>query len=874
MIKLFTQRLAILFTYSFLALKLEAVTKLNQPLMTFADVKDTQFQPTNGTRIVYMATPFSSAKDELFSVNYLEGPSSVTNLSGFMTSGGSVNEFQISPDGSQVVFVADKDTNNVTEIYSVPVFGGIVQKLNGMFTANSDVDLNVKFVISPDSTRVVYHADQDTDEITEIYSSQITGGNNVKLNGPLVLNGEVGGSILNYQALITPDSSHVIYGADQDSDGVIEIYSSQITGGGNVKLNGNLLPNTDVDFEFVVSPNSLRVVYLASQDQVGVFELYSSLVTGGGNVKLNGNLVPGGTVALTNYRISPNSTRVVYLATQDTNTVIELYSSFLAGGGNVKLNGSLIPTGDVSDCIFSPDSSRIIYLADQETEGVSELYSSLVTGGGNIKLNDPLTAGGEVLSINFKVSPDSQRVIYSADQDTNNVMELYSSKIVGGENVKLNGPLVTGGNVASSFSEIQISPDSKYVMYLADQDTDTIFECYLSSLTNNLTNAKVNTSLVAGGNVAGVYGFPDFQNPPAFHYSSRALYYIADQEVDGVSELYAVALTAPMITSPLVATATKGINFNYIITATNGPITSYNATDLPNWATLNKNIISGTPDTSGFFPITLSVTNDAGFDSKILNLTVNSNQVIIVPPSNTGFSGDFNQDGTLDLLAQKKTKVTLIALIEEGIDTSKILIVEKKNRVRAANRVFGSNALIVQNKTQINAILVDSNFVTAAKTNLGIVAKNSIKVMAAGDVNGDDLTDIITQQGKNIGVLLSPNFSFSTLGKTLKSAQKVVGITPLIGATSNAISSLLVQQGKKLFFYDISTNSLTLATEAQPGPVFNQACKVVGVTAGSNINQTKLIISKGKKVNVVNYGTTTFTSSIFKNKIGKIVGPK
>jgi hypothetical protein len=49
-------------------------------------------------------------------------------------------------------------------------------------------------------------------------------------------------------------------------------------------------------------------------------------------------------------------------------------------------------------------------------------------GGGPVtRLNGPLTAGGNVGS--FVISPDAARVVYSADQQTDGVVELFSVPI-------------------------------------------------------------------------------------------------------------------------------------------------------------------------------------------------------------------------------------------------------------------------------------------------------------------------------------------------------------------------------------------------------------------------------------------------------------
>ena len=75
----------------------------------------------------------------------------------------------------------------------------------------------------------------------------------------------------------------------------------------------------------------------------------------------------------------------------------------------------------------------------------------------------------------MQITADSSRVVYWADQDTNDVFELYSRPADGsGAAVKLNGPLVAGGDVA----DFRIAPDSSRVVYRADQSTDEVFELY------------------------------------------------------------------------------------------------------------------------------------------------------------------------------------------------------------------------------------------------------------------------------------------------------------------------------------------------------------------------------------------------------------
>ena len=261
---------------------------------------------------------------------------------------------------------------------------------------------------------MVYWADQATDNVYELYSVPIAGGTPVKLNGTLVS----GGSVQNYQ--ISADSRRVVYWASQDSTSVYELYSVPIAGGTPIKLNGALVSGGSVQ-DFQISTNSSRVVYYANQDSASVYELYIVPITGGTPIKLNGALVSGGNVQ--GFQISADSSRVVYLANQDLKDVSELYSVSIWGGTPVKLNGTLAAGGNIQNYQISPNNRRVVYWASQDSASVYELYSVLVTGGTPIKLNGALVSGGNVQG--FQISADSASVLFHANQDRFNMYDLY-----------------------------------------------------------------------------------------------------------------------------------------------------------------------------------------------------------------------------------------------------------------------------------------------------------------------------------------------------------------------------------------------------------------------------------------------------------------
>jgi hypothetical protein len=100
----------------------------------------------------------------------------------------------------------------------------------------------------------------------------------------------------------------------------------------------------------------------------------------------------------------------------------------------------------------------------------------------------------------FAWAPDSSLIAYRADQDTINVLELYTSSATGLNNKKISGDLVSGGNVSNFLWE----PKGEGVAYLADQDTDQVFELYVT-LPDGSDFVKVSGDMVAGGDVLDGY---------------------------------------------------------------------------------------------------------------------------------------------------------------------------------------------------------------------------------------------------------------------------------------------------------------------------------------------------------------------------------
>jgi Tol biopolymer transport system component len=354
-----------------------------------------------------------------------------------LISGGNVLGSRVSPDSSTTVYIADQDTDDVYELYRVTLEDGAVTKISDVLIPSGDV---FYFEISPDSSTVVYVADQNTDNVYELYSVPIHGGIATRIHPPLHFFGNGVGDFC-----ISPDSNTVLFIADLDSSAERHgLYQTPINGGGFTTVAGPFEEGREIN-DFVFSPDGRNVVYRAD---VGIVErpsLYSVPIDGGAPLQISGSDIPIGD-GVKRFNISSDGSTVVYI--KETFST-DLYSVPIGGGTSTMINERLFsgmspfPTSDVDSFLISADSSTVVFRSDETTDNADEIYAVPIEGGAPLRLNGTLVANGDVH--NFSISGDSSMVVYRADQDHEDVVELYSVSIAGGANIRINGNLDDGG---------------------------------------------------------------------------------------------------------------------------------------------------------------------------------------------------------------------------------------------------------------------------------------------------------------------------------------------------------------------------------------------------------------------------------------------
>jgi len=356
-----------------------------------------------------------------------------------VSSSASGRAFELAPDGTRVVYAARASSGTTIELFSVPIDGSAAPlRLSRLTQVATGVYGN--WELTPDGAYVVYVADQEVRGRFELYSVPIDGSALPgKLSSTPVTGGDVGtfseGTGLIGFVRISSDGLRVAYLADQDTDDQFELYSAPVDdSAAPIKLSGVLPSDADVSSFFQLDPTGTSAFFRADSETDGVLELFTVPLDGSSApLKLSGTLVAGGDVLATATRdglVRFGQGRVVYAADALQDEVIELFSVPVDGSAApVRLNAPLPSGGDVAVWLTTADGSTVLYRADQTTNDVFELWRVPLDGSSApVRINLALPAGGDV-EPDVRVIARGNRLFYRADQDVNDEFELYTLRL-------------------------------------------------------------------------------------------------------------------------------------------------------------------------------------------------------------------------------------------------------------------------------------------------------------------------------------------------------------------------------------------------------------------------------------------------------------
>src|SRR6185503_420914 len=259
--------------------------------------------------------------------------------------------------------------------------------------------------------------------------------------------------------------TRVVYRADQDVHGVVELYSAPRDGSQPaIKLSPVLATNETVS-SFQVSPDGATVLFLTTLGVLYPYTLYRVPSDGSASAVLLATSVLKSPDALPfdGPRLTTDGTRFVYIQSASSSKG-DLRVVPLAGGGARRL------ATDVDEFWLGGDGSRVVY---QRSSGSQHFLMSVPLAGGT-----PVALSGAYGETDVHIRDDGW-IVFSGNYPTGSLSlthEIYAVPIDGSKPpVKLNSPLA----FLHSVRAFELTPDGTRVVYVADQERLGVDELYV-----------------------------------------------------------------------------------------------------------------------------------------------------------------------------------------------------------------------------------------------------------------------------------------------------------------------------------------------------------------------------------------------------------
>lgn len=380
------------------------------------------------------------------------------------------------------------------------------------------------FQLSAGNQYLIYETSPAGSSSGEVYSQNLSTREIIKLSQLADTSHTLFGSQL------TSDKSRIIYAANSTTDGTA-IYSVFPDGSDHRRISAPILGSSMIPFysNFYVSPDSSKVAFVADGDGNGFNDLILAPVLGGTNITLSDRQV---STPVTSPQFTSDSQFIVYMARKDTMTPFDfLYSSSLIAQGSVQLHPDLVFSGNINFFSVVPGTQKVIYVADQDDWDNTELFLATANvAASSVKLHSNLSGTNKNVRPLFEISNNASYVVFIADLLTEGVFEYFSVDISGvpGLPVRLNPPFASTELGPCCF--VTISPDSSKVLYRADVDLNGETELYTVPIGGGGA-VKLTPDPVAGGG---------FKYPALFTPDSSRVLFVGDFHTDEKRELYSI----------------------------------------------------------------------------------------------------------------------------------------------------------------------------------------------------------------------------------------------------------------------------------------------------------------------------------------------
>jgi hypothetical protein len=407
-------------------------------------------------RVVYDARTEEDAENDLWSVE-IDGSSAPVRLNAPLLADESINDYELTEDGQQVVFELGRPGTDLLLRSAIDGTGG---------PAALDEGDDIRFYLFPASSgspRLLYFIDTDDNNQLEILTIYLSSN----LPFPLWAGQLRSGTFIS-SLRITPDGEQAVLRADIETDDVDELWSIRCDSANSFhRLNQGLVGGGDVvDFELSTDG---RAVFMADAQIDERFELWSAPIDdSAAPVKLSGTLVSGGDIR----NLSVAGTWAVYLADATVDERDELWSVPADGHEAPTRRSNTVPPGrDVTSFRLTPSGTRLVYRANLGPVDRYDLHWTTVFGlTAHVQLTNRNPLAPDPYSVRgYSVSPDSQRVAFTVTPDAN----------------------WNGVAMEQRLSNPQITPET--LIEISGEDEAEYFVGYLSDSLGLVTDAILDT---------------------------------------------------------------------------------------------------------------------------------------------------------------------------------------------------------------------------------------------------------------------------------------------------------------------------------------------------------------------------------------------
>lgn len=450
----------------------------------------------DGRKLAYIGDFNTSGVQELFVVD-LQGttPGTPVRVHSAGTLGRAVERFSFSPDGNWLAYA--HNLNGLQTQVSVVDVSNAAQP--GLTTVLSSVPGLASPVVdellwSPQSHRLAIRGSYEVAGRQDLYVASVVPGIVARRVSTLTrANGDVS------RALWSPRGEGLVYVADQDTDEVSELY--WVGAGGpsplpppvvkmSSPLGGRQVPESLVGF----SSGGAFVAFVSESPSQGSL-LFTAQV---------GSVVPGlptlaNTLALPNLDIaelqwSPQQPRLAFVASSGMDPRRQIFIAAVPASGSasvVQLASGITVQQEVQtgagNFSWSPDGNWLGYIVAPLTGQFAPKTAFAMSVAGPTVATYPVAPivvgpGLEALSIQF--SPDSDRLAVAGHVRVPDHIELFTVDLQvtpPGFPVRASSNLVVGGNVDSLLSGYAFRSDGQGLIYLADQTRNGIQEAWSAS---------------------------------------------------------------------------------------------------------------------------------------------------------------------------------------------------------------------------------------------------------------------------------------------------------------------------------------------------------------------------------------------------------